>query len=64
MIATYLSRQQALDADPKVIQQITFTANLERQGNTTMFFVIEEAKYHQMLLVILMMRIIFHINCY
>ena len=44
MIATYLSRQQALDADPKVIQQITFTANLERQGNTTMFFVIEEAK--------------------
>ena len=44
MIATYLSRQQALDADPKVIQQITFTANLERQGNTTMFFVTEEAK--------------------
>ena len=44
MIATYLSRQQALDADPKVIQQITFTANLEREGNTTMFFIIEEAK--------------------
>ena len=44
MIATYLSRQQALDADPKVMQQITFTANLEREGNTTMFFIIEEAK--------------------
>ena len=44
MIATYLSRQQALDADPKVIQQITFTANLEREGNTTMFFIIEEGK--------------------
>ena len=44
MIATYLSRQQGLDADPKVIQQITFTANLEREGNTTMFFIIEEAK--------------------
>ena len=44
MIAIYLSRQQALYADPRAIQQITFTANLERVGNTTMFFIIEEAK--------------------
>ena len=44
MIAIYLSRQQALDADPRAIQQINFTANLDRDGNTTMFFIIEEAK--------------------
>ena len=39
-----LSKQQALDADPRAIQQINFTAKLDRAGNTTMFFVIEEAK--------------------
>ena len=26
------------------IQQINLTANLDRDGNTTMFFIIEEAK--------------------
>ena len=30
MIAIYLIKQQKLDADPKVIQQINFTGNLER----------------------------------
>ena len=44
MVAIDLSKQQALDADPRAIQQIKFTANLDRPGNTTMFFVIEEAK--------------------
>ena len=44
MIAINLSKQQALDADPRTIQQINFTANLDRAGNTTMFFIIEEAK--------------------
>ena len=44
MIAIDLSKQQALDADPKAIQQINFTANLDRAGNTTMFFIIKEAK--------------------
>ena len=29
MIAIYLSNQQELDADPKTIQQIDFTANLD-----------------------------------
>ena len=29
MIAIDLSKQQALDADPRAIQQINFTANLE-----------------------------------
>ena len=44
MIAIDLSRQQELDADPRAIQQINFTANLDRAGNTTIFFIIEEAK--------------------
>ena len=44
MIAIDLSKQQELDADPRAIQQINFTANLDRAGNTTMFFIIEEAK--------------------
>ena len=33
MIAVDLSKQQALDADPKAIQQINFTANLNKDGN-------------------------------
>ena len=44
MIAINLSKQQALNADPRAIQQINFTANFDREGNTTMFFIIEEAK--------------------
>ena len=44
MIAIDLSKQQALDADPKAIQEINFTTNLDREGNTTMFFIIEETK--------------------
>ena len=43
MIAIDLSKQQALDADPRAIQQINFTANLDRVGNTTIFFINEEA---------------------
>ena len=44
MIAIDLSAQQALDADPKAIQQINFTANLNWERNTKMFFIIEEVK--------------------
>ena len=44
MIPIDLKKQQALDNDPKAIQQINFTANLDRAGNITMFFIIEEAK--------------------
>ena len=44
MIAVDLSKQQALDADLRAIQQINFTANLDTAGNTTMFFIIEEAE--------------------
>ena len=44
MIAVDLSKQQALDADPKVIQQISFTANLDRAGSTRFYLIVEEAK--------------------
>ena len=44
MIVIDLSKQQALDEDLEAIQQINFKANLDRTGNTTMFFIIEEAK--------------------
>ena len=43
MIAIDLGKQQTLDADPTEIEQINFTANLERTGNTTIF-IIEEVK--------------------
>ena len=34
MIAVALSNQQVLDADPRATQQISFSANLDRTGNT------------------------------
>ena len=42
--AVDLSKQQALDADPRATKQINFTANLDRAGNTMVYFIIEEAK--------------------
>ena len=44
MVAVDLSKQQALDADPRAIQQINFTPNLDRDGNTRVYFILEEAK--------------------
>ena len=44
MIAIDLSKQQALDADPKAMQQINFIANINRDRNKTMFFITEEEK--------------------
>ena len=44
IIAVDLSKQQALDADPRAIQQINFTANLDRAGNTRVYFIFKEAK--------------------
>ena len=44
MIAIDLSKRQVLDADPRKIQQINFTRNLDRDGNTAMFFIIEQEK--------------------
>ena len=46
MIVIDLIKQQVLDADPKAIQQIYFTRNLNREENVniTMFFLTEKAK--------------------
>ena len=44
MIVVDLSKQQVLDADPKAIQQINFTASSDRAGNTRIYFILEEAK--------------------
>ena len=44
IIAINLSKQQALDTDLRAIQRTNFTANLDRPEDTTMFFIIEEAK--------------------
>ena len=44
MIAIDLSKKQVLDGDPRAIQQINFTENLDRARNTTMFFIIDEVK--------------------
>ena len=44
MIAVDLCKQQALDADARANQQINFTANLDRAGNTGIYFILEEAK--------------------
>ena len=44
MIVIDLSKQQVLDTDAKVIQQINFTGNLEVNG--TIFFIIEGVKVY------------------
>ena len=44
LIVWYLSKQQALDADPRAIQEINFTANLDRAGNRRILSILEEAK--------------------
>ena len=43
MIAIDLSKQQALNDNSKVIQQINSTANLGRTESTAMFVITEEA---------------------
>ena len=44
MIAIDLTKQHVLHSDPRAIQQINFTANLDRAGNTRFYFILEEAK--------------------
>ena len=44
MIAIDLNKQQALDVDPRAIQQINFTAHFGKNGNTTILFIIEDVK--------------------
>ena len=43
MISIYLSKQEALDADPKATQQINFTGNLNRREGAIMCFIIRKA---------------------
>ena len=44
MIAVDVSMQQALDADPKAIQQINFTANLEQETQESVSFLKKRKK--------------------
>ena len=46
MVTIHLNKQQAINADPKKIQQSNLPRNLtrDRNANTTIFFIIEEIK--------------------
>ena len=44
MIAIDLGKQQPLDTYLTAIQQFNFAENLDRAGNTTIFFIIKGAK--------------------
>ena len=44
MTAIDLSKQKTLDGDPRAIQQINFSANLDQVEQTKMYFIIEEKK--------------------
>ena len=40
----YFKDSYKMDADPRANQQINFTANLDRAGNTRIYFILEEAR--------------------
>ena len=42
LIAADLSKQKALDADPRVIQQIIFTG--KTSGNIAIYYILEQSK--------------------
>ena len=44
MIALDIYKQQAFYLDPKAIQQVNFTANLDQAGHRLFFFIYEETK--------------------
>ena len=44
LLAIDLGKQQAPDADPKRMQQINFTGNLEHGESTTMFLILKEVQ--------------------
>ena len=44
MIAVDLSKQQIPNANPRANRQVNFTTNLDRAGNTRIYFILEEAK--------------------
>ena len=47
LIEIDLTKQQKLDDHPKAIQQINFAGNLDRAEGSTIFFITEEAKKKQ-----------------
>ena len=44
MITIDLNKQQTLTVNPKAIQKINFTGNLDGNNNRLTFFIIEEVK--------------------
>ena len=48
MIVVDLSKQEILNINPRANQQINFTANLDRAGNTRIYFSLEEAKKNKL----------------
>ena len=44
MIIIYSNKRKVLDDDPKGMQEINFTGSIDKDGNITMFFIIEETK--------------------
>ena len=44
MIAVDQIKRQILDSDPRAVEQINFAANLDRAGNTRIYFILEERK--------------------
>ena len=48
MIGVDLSKQQVLEAYSRAIQQINFTANLDRADNTRIYFIFEEKNYFRL----------------
>ena len=44
MIAIDLSKQQALDADPKSLEEIDFTGKSDRQAGAIMLFIDKKVK--------------------
>ena len=44
LTAINLNKQQALDTDPKAIQQINFNGNMNRAEGATVFFIIYKVK--------------------
>lgn len=44
VIALDLNNRKKFDADPKALQQVNSTGNLDWTWNTSMFFILEKAK--------------------
>ena len=44
LMVTDLNKQEALDGNPKAVQQIDFSRNLNQSGNAMLSFVIEDVK--------------------